>query len=320
VNARCERRPPRAFVNGVLLLDKPAGMTSNQALQQAKRLLLARKAGHTGSLDPIATGLLPLCFGEATKLSRFMLDADKRYAAVVRLGVETTTYDAEGEVVARRPVTVEGHQLEHVLHEFRGEIEQVPPMYSAIKRGGRPLYQLARGGIEVERETRRVVIREIDLKMFADDCVTFEIVCSKGTYVRSLAHDLGRRLGCGAHLMQLRRLAVGSLTLDRAVTLDSLAALPDAATRAGLLVPADTVVTGIPDVRLTPLATHYLLRGQPVSVRHQEVPGWVRLYDAVDRFIGMGEVLDDGRVAPRRLVSVDVEAAEVPEHVRKLGC
>jgi tRNA pseudouridine55 synthase len=320
VNARSERRLPRAVVNGVLLLDKPAGMTSNQALQQAKRLLFARKAGHTGSLDPIATGLLPLCFGEATKLSRFVLDSDKRYAAVVQLGVETTTFDAEGEVVARRPVAVERHRLEHVLNEFRGEIEQVPPMYSAIKRGGRPLYELARAGIEVERETRRVVIREIDLKVFADDCVTLEIVCSKGTYVRSLAHDLGRRLGCGAHLAQLRRLAVGSLTLDRAVTLDTLAALPDAATRAGQLVAADTVVAGIPDVRLTPLATHYLLRGQPVSVRHQEVPGWVRLYDAGDRFIGMGEVLDDGRVAPRRLVSIDIEATAVPEHVRELGC
>lgn len=314
------RRPPRAAVNGVLLLDKPAGMTSNQALQQAKRLLLARKAGHTGSLDPIATGLLPLCFGEATKLSRFMLDSDKRYSAVVRLGVETTTFDAEGEVVARRPAAVERHQLEHALNEFRGEIEQVPPMYSAIKRGGRPLYELARAGIEVERETRRVLIREIDLKAFADDCVTFEIVCSKGTYVRSLAHDLGRRLGCGAHVAQLRRLAVGSLTLDHAVTLDTLAALPDAATRAERLVPADAVVAGVPDVRLTPLATHYLLRGQPVSVRHQEAPGWVRLYDTEGRFIGMGEVLDDGRVAPRRLVSVDIEVVEAPEHVRELGC
>jgi tRNA pseudouridine55 synthase len=310
------RGHPRAAVSGVLLLDKPAGMTSNQALQQAKRLLLARKAGHTGSLDPIATGLLPLCFGEATKLSRFMLDADKRYAAVIQLGVSTATFDAEGAVVARRPVHVDRRRLERLLAEFHGEIEQVPPMYSAIKRGGRPLYELARAGIEVEREARRVVIREIELREFAQDRVTVEIVCSKGTYVRSLAHDLGERLGCGAHLAQLRRLAVGSLTLERAVTLDALAQLPDAAARAQRLVAADTAVSAIPDVRLTQLATHYLLRGQPVSVRHREVPGWVRLYDEHDRFIGIGEVLDDGRVAPRRLLAADTPAASGAESDR----
>jgi tRNA pseudouridine55 synthase len=320
MSPRISRSPSRAAVNGVLLLDKPAGMTSNQALQQAKRLLLARKAGHTGSLDPIATGLLPLCFGEATKLSRFMIESDKRYAAVIQLGVATTTYDSEGEVVERRPVVVAHRQLELALSEFRGEIEQVPPMFSAIKRGGRPLYELARAGIEIEREPRCVVIRDIALHAFADHRVTLEIVCSKGTYVRSLAHDLGQRLGCGAHLAQLRRLAVGSLTLDRAVTLDALAALPDAAARAARLVPVDAVVAGIPDVRLTSLATHYLLRGQPVSIRHREVPGWVRLYDAEDRFLGMGEVLDDGRVAPRRLVSVEIETADGTEPVHKLGC
>jgi len=309
IAAESARRHIRAAVNGVLLLDKPAGITSNQALQHAKRLLLARKAGHTGSLDPIATGLLPLCFGEATKLSRFMLDADKRYAAVIQLGVATTTYDAEGAIVARQPVNVDRRQLEWALGEFHGEIEQVPPMYSAIKRGGRPLYELARAGIEVEREARRVVIREIALQEFADERVTIEIVCSKGTYVRSLADDLGQRLGCGAHLVQLRRLAVGTLALDRAVTLAELAALPDAAARAAHLVAVDAVVGAIPDVRLTSLATHYLLRGQAVSVRHRHVSGWVRLYDEQNRFLGMGEVLDDGRVAPRRLLAVDYAIA-----------
>ena len=291
-------------VSGVLLLDKPAGLTSNQALQQAKRLLLARKAGHTGSLDPIATGLLPLCFGEATKLSRFMLDADKRYAAVIRLGIATTTFDADGEVVEQRPVDVGRSLLQRTLGEFQGEIEQIPPMYSAIKRGGRPLYELARQGMDVEREPRRVLIREIVLRAFEGDRVMLEIVCSKGTYVRSLAHDLGRRLGCGAHLAQLRRLAVGTLTLEHAVTLDALAALPDAASRVAHLVSMEAVVDTLPDVRLTLLATHYLLRGQPVSVRHRHAPGWVRLYDARDHFLGMGEVLDDGRVAPRRLLAI----------------
>lgn len=315
--AEAVRNPGRAAVTGLLLLDKPKGMTSNHALQQAKRLLQARKAGHTGSLDPIATGLLPLCFGEATKVSRFVLEADKRYRAVIRLGVATTTFDADGAVVEERPVAVERRRLQSVIDEFRGEIEQIPPMFSALKRGGRPLYALARAGQEVERAPRRVVIREMQLQSFEHDRVALEIICSKGTYVRALAHDLGRRLGCGAHLAELRRLAVGALTLDRALTLEALAALPDSAARAARLVPVDEVVGALPDVRLTRLATHYLLRGQAVSVRHRRVPGWVRLYDDADRFLGMGEVLDDGRVAPRRLmVAAGVDAT--PE--RRSGC
>jgi tRNA pseudouridine55 synthase len=302
-SAEAIRSHGRIAVNGLLLLDKPKGMTSNQALQRAKRLLLARKAGHTGSLDPIATGLLPLCFGEATKLSRFVLDADKRYYAVIRLGITTATFDADGTVVEERRVEVDRRQLQSAIGEFQGEIEQIPPMFSAIKRDGRPLYALARAGQEVERAPRRVLIREIVLQAFECDRVALEIVCSKGTYVRALAHDLGRRLGCGAHLAELRRLAAGALTLDRAVTLEALAAMPDVAARAMHLVPMDEVVGAIPDVRLTPLATHYLLRGQAVSVQHRRVPGWVRLYDEENRFLGMGEVLDDGRVAPRRLLA-----------------
>jgi tRNA pseudouridine55 synthase len=294
----------RTVVDGALLLDKPVGMTSNQALQQAKRLLAARKGGHTGSLDPIATGLLPLCFGEATKLSQFMLNADKRYRVTFRLGVTTTTFDADGAFMEERPVDVSRPELEHVLTEFHGEIEQVPPMYSAIKRGGRPLYELARDGIDVEREPRRVRIHEIRLDAFERDRVDIEIACSKGTYVRTLVHDLGARLGCGAHVTGLRRLAVGALTLERAVTLEKLAALPNAPARSRHLVSMDAVVAAVPVVRLTSLATHYLLRGQPVSSHHQHAPGWVRLYDDRDRFLGMGEVLDDGRVAPRRLFAV----------------
>lgn len=297
-------RAAREAVDGVLLLDKPVGLTSNQALQRAKRLLGARKAGHTGSLDPIATGLLPLCFGEATKLSQFLLDAEKRYRAIFRLGVSTNTYDAEGTVERVRPVAVSARALKRALAEFRGEIEQQPPMYSAVKLGGRPLYELARAGIEVERAPRRVVIHEIVLHGFDGDRVDVEIACSKGTYIRTLAHDLGERLGCGAHVLELRRLTVGGLSVERAVSLERLEALPDAAARRALLVPADVVVEAVPSVRLTPLAAHYLLRGQAVTAAHRHPPGWVRLYDERDRFLGMGQVLDDGRVAPRRLMAV----------------
>ncbi len=289
-------------VHGVLLLDKPAGLSSNQALQAAKRLLNACKAGHTGSLDPIATGLLPLTFGDATRVSQFLLEADKRYWAVCRLGVSTTTYDAEGEVTARRPVAVTRRQVEGVLARFTGEIEQMPPMYSAIKRGGVPLYKLAREGREVRRSPRRVLVRLLELRALENERLTLEIVCSKGTYIRTLAHDIGEALGCGAHIEQLRRLAVGELAVDEAVTLETLAACADAPARAAWLRPVDEVLRGLPDVHLTPLAAFYLRQGQAVSARHAHPPGWVRLYEGPDRFLGLGEVLDDGRVAPRRLM------------------
>lgn len=289
-------------VDGLLLLDKPAGMTSNQALQTAKRLFEACKAGHTGSLDPIATGLLPLCFGEATKLSQFLLDADKHYWAEFRLGVATTTYDKEGEITAERPVAVDAAGVRRALTGFIGDIVQVPPMYSAIKHGGRALYELARAGIEVERQPREVHVHSIELKSFNGARLEVEIACSKGTYIRSLAHDLGERLGCGAHVAELRRLAVGKLSLERAVTVDTIAAEPDPSQRGRWLLPMDALVDPIPSVQLTALAAHYLRQGQPVSARHDTASGWVRLYDADRRFLGMGQVLDDGRVAPRRLV------------------
>jgi tRNA pseudouridine55 synthase len=291
-------------VNGVLLLDKPVGFTSNQALQVAKRLLNACKAGHTGSLDPIATGLLPLCFGEATKLSQFLLDADKRYWTVFRLGVSTTTYDSEGEATATRPVTVSRRDIEQALTHFQGDIEQVPPMYSAIKRNGEALYKLARAGIEVEREPRRVRVHELRVLGFQGDELTLEVACSKGTYIRSLAYDLGERLGCGAHVIQLRRLAIGDIHVDQAVRLDTLEAMEGPEVRATRLLPADSVLGYIPAVHLTPLATHYLRQGQAVSAKHDGIPGdWLRLYEGDSRFLGMGQVLDDGRVAPRRLLA-----------------
>jgi len=289
-------------VDGVLLLDKPVGLTSNQALQTVKRLLHACKAGHTGSLDPIATGLLPLFFGEATKLTQFLLNADKRYWTVFKLGVSTTTFDSEGEVTATRPVTVGLRDIEKALLRFQGEIEQIPPMYSAIKHNGEALYKLARAGVEVEREPRPVALYEIKTLGFQDDLLTLEIACSKGTYIRTLAHDLGEILGCGAHVVQLRRLTSGDVSIDKAVTLDQLEALASPAERAQLLQPVDSVLHAVPDVHLTSLAAHYLKQGQSVSARHGLAPGWVRLYEGDSRFLGMGQVLDDGQVAPRRLL------------------
>lgn len=290
-------------VDGVLLLDKPAGLTSNDALQRAKRLLRARKAGHTGSLDPIATGLLPLCFGEATKISRFLLEADKRYRTTFRLGEITDTGDAQGEVVERRPVNVTRREVERALGRFQGEIEQVPPMYSAIKRGGQPLYKLARQGIEVEREARTVRVTELRLADFREgESVELEIACGSGFYVRSFAHDLGEVLGCGAHVAALRRLGVGGFDLERAVTLEQLEAAggPEACDR--YLLSTDEGLAHLPGVTLSRDAAYYLCRGQPVRVEDLPRSGWVRLYTETGRFLGVGLVQADGRVAPKRLL------------------
>lgn len=288
-------------LNGILLIDKDKGITSNKALQEVKHLYHACKAGHTGSLDPIATGLLPLCFGEATKVSQFMLDADKHYWVRIRLGEETDTYDAEGEVVQTRPVDVSKRDLQRALKAFDGPITQLPPMYSAVKQGGQALYKLAREGVEVERQPREVVVHELKLVDFSGDFVELDILCSKGTYIRTIAHDLGQALGCGAHVVELRRLGVGDFTLDEAVTLEQLEAETQYE-REQRLLPVDEALYAMPEVTLTALATHYLLQGQPVSVRHEHQPGLVRLYSEEQGFLGMGEVLDDGRVAPKRLM------------------
>jgi len=287
-------------INGILLLDKPKGLTSNKALQAVKKLYSACKVGHTGSLDPIATGLLPLCFGEATKMSQFLLDADKHYWVVIKLGVETTTYDTEGEITAEKPVKTSKRELEKALKTFVGDIEQVPPMYSAVKIDGQPLYKLARKGVTVERAARTVTVHEISgVKWVAEDEVEMEIHCTKGTYIRTLAHDLGQFLGCGAHVQELRRLGVGSLELRDAVSMSDLEQADD---KLALIMPLSEGLHHYPGITLTSLATHYLLQGQPVSVRHDCQPGWVRLLDQDECFLGMGMVLDDGRVAPKRLV------------------
>jgi len=296
-------------LDGILVLDKPRGVTSNQALQAVKRLYGAAKAGHTGSLDPLATGVLPLCFGEATKFSQFLLDADKAYESTIVLGIATETGDADGQVIA----TVDGsaltaEQVAAALETFRGEIEQVPSMYSALKHEGQPLYKLARQGKDVERKARTVVIKLLELRGFragARPEVDIYLECSKGTYVRSIAEDLGRLLGCGAHVAALRRTRAGAFELDDCVslvTLEALKANGRIAEMDALLQPADSAVDGLPLVRLSVSGGYYLRQGQPVQVPNAPCDGMVRVALETGEFLGIGEILDDGRVAPRRLI------------------
>ena len=299
------RRVRGRDVNGILLLGKPSGITSNDALQQVKRLFYAKKAGHTGSLDPLASGVLPICMGEATKVSAFLLNADKRYQVRCQLGVRTATADAEGEVVETRPVgSWTAEQLETVFDRFRGSIEQIPPMYSALKHQGQRLYKLARQGIEVEREPRPVHIYELTLTGQGDDWIDIGVHCSKGTYIRTLAEDIGEKLGCGAHVSALRRSMVGPYGDGQLVTLDQLQHLKenDMPAMDDLLLPIESALSQWPDVDLSTDAAFYLQQGQPVLVPHAPTSGWVRLYEGNRSFLGMGEILDDGRVAPRRLM------------------
>jgi tRNA pseudouridine55 synthase len=296
---------PRRPVDGVLLLDKPIGLTSNAALQIVKRLYQAAKAGHTGSLDPLASGLLPICLGEATKLSGFLLNADKRYQFTCRLGRVTATGDAEGEVIAIRPVApLSREQVETALQQFTGVIKQIPPMYSALKRGGQPLYKLARQGIEVEREPRQVTIHELRLLRLEGEELECVMCCSKGTYVRTLAADLGEALGCGAHISALRRTAVEPYDASRMMTLDALCERAEQGLAAldEVLLPLDSAVMQWPAVRVRGDAAFYLRQGQPVLAPHAPTRGWVRLYEGEQSFLGLGEILDDGRVGPRRLL------------------
>ncbi len=301
------RRNKGRSVNGILLLDKPAGLTSNAALQIVKRLFQAAKAGHTGSLDPLASGLLPICLGEATKVSGFLLDADKHYRVRCRLGERTTTGDAEGEVVETRVVEgLDVARIEAAFEGFRGAIEQVPPMYSALKHQGQRLYALARQGVEVERQARQVTIHSLTLLAWEPPYLDLDVRCTKGTYIRTLAEDIGEVLGCGAHVAELRRLGVGPYDQTGMVGLDRLQELAGAERPVALdalLLPIETALSQWPDVRLSADAAFYLRQGQPVVVPHAPTSGWVRLYAGDRQFLGMGEVLDDGRVAPKRLMS-----------------
>jgi tRNA pseudouridine55 synthase len=292
----------RRKVDGVLLLDKPEGITSNLALQKAKRLFNAEKAGHTGTLDPFATGLLPLCLGEATKFSQFLLDADKVYLAEVHLGVRTTTADPEGEIIETRPVAVTEADVVAVLPRFLGEIEQVPPMHSALKRDGRPLYELARKGIEVERPARRVWVHDIEMIGLAGDRLTLRVHCGKGLYVRTLAEDIGAVLGCGAHLAALRREEVGPFEIEDAVTLVELDGM-DLSERDDMLLPPDCLVDDLARLDLDIEAAWQVLHGQAVWQSGLRVGELLRLYDPAGRFLGVAEVDIEGKAAPRRLLA-----------------
>lgn len=291
-------------VDGVLLLDKPAGLTSNAALQRVRRLFRAERAGHAGTLDPLASGLLPILLGDATKFGSEMLGADKRYRATVALGARTTTGDAEGEVIERRPVLVERRQIDDVLQRFVGRIAQTPPMYSALKHAGRPLYAYARAGKTVERAQRTVTIHELRLEGFAADRLDLDVRCSKGTYVRTLAEDIGAALGCGAHLGALRRTEVGPLRLADARTLDHLERMAEPE-RDCQLLPADSLLWHLPPMSLDPRGAERFTHGQPVLAPPEVRPGPVRAYDAAGRLLGLGECGADRQVRPRRLVRQD---------------
>jgi tRNA pseudouridine55 synthase len=288
-------------IDGVLLLDKPAGISSNQALQKAKHLFMAAKAGHTGSLDPFATGLLPLCFGEATKFSHYLLDADKTYVATLQLGATSTTGDIEGEILSGPQVNVTSAQIETVLQGFLGEISQVPPMYSALKHQGKALYEYARAGIEIERPARQVTIHRLQAIFFEAPVLTIEVSCSKGTYIRTLAEDIGKALGCGAYLTQLRRTHTGAFDLVPAVTLEYLGSL-SLEQRDALLFGADVLIGDLPEAELDADSAFYLCRGQSVWLPGRHALGDIRLYGSGRRFLGLGEVMSDGKIAPRRLL------------------
>lgn len=300
-------KPLKKNINGILLLDKPLHMTSNGALQRVKYLFAAKKAGHTGSLDPLATGMLPLCFGEATKFSQFLLESDKCYQVTIKLGVQTTTGDAEGDIVATKPVkSISSDEFAKVLSQFEGTIQQIPPMFSAIKIQGRPLYELARKGIEIDRQPRTVTIHRMRLLSYTQDSLDLDIFCSKGTYIRTLAEDIGKELGCGAHVIALRRSMVSPYNQAKMYTMEELEELhqkegSDALTQ--LLIPIETSVQTLLSVKLSTSAQFYMRTGQPVIVPHLPTKGMIRLYSQTNQFLGIGEIMEDGRVAPRRLIN-----------------
>lgn len=303
MNARPPKKP-RDLVDGVLLLDKPVGLSSNDALIKAKRVVNAKKAGHTGTLDPFATGLLPLCFGEATKFSQDLLEADKTYLADVHLGVTTTTGDTEGETLDTRPVDVTPAQIEAALAQLRGPILQVPPMYSALKRDGKALYEYAREGIVLEREARPVTIHALEMLAYDAPTLTIRVTCSKGTYVRVLGEDIGKLLGCGAHLNALRRIQVGNLTVAGMVTLEELQAH---AQPLSLLAPVDALLSSFPQVELTPELAARFLNGQRLALGREPVAlpqaqGRVRVYHD-GKLLGTALLQEYGILAPERLIA-----------------
>jgi tRNA pseudouridine55 synthase len=313
-----KRRKGR-LINGVLLLDKPHGLSSNHALQTVKRIYFAQKAGHTGALDPLATGMLPICLGEGTKFSQYLLDTDKTYQVTAKLGVRTTTSDAGGEVVCEKPVDVSLEQLNDALDSFRGTTKQVPSMYSALKHQGQPLYKYAREGIEVPREARDITVFLLELLRFEGDEVELNIHVSKGTYIRTIVDDLGELLGCGAHVAHLRRSAVGDYPIEKMVTLPELEALLEQAQEQEiapselldpLLLPMNSAVKGMHCVYVDDMSANFLRHGNPVQAYNAPSDGSVQVYigddenDANAEFIGVGFIDDNGLLAPKRIVVI----------------
>ncbi|QFI36393.1 tRNA pseudouridine(55) synthase TruB [Moritella marina ATCC 15381] len=307
-------------VHGVFLLDKPTGISSNDALQRVKKIFFAAKAGHTGALDPLATGMLPLCFGEATKFSQFLLDSDKRYIVTAKLGERTDTSDSHGEIVQTRTVNVSDAELLIALDTFRGDTKQVPSMFSALKHEGKPLYWYARQGIFIDRPARPISVFELKLLSFENDEVNLEIHVSKGTYIRTIVDDLGELLGCGAHVSMLRRIGVSAYPAERMMTFEQLEEMVEQAKAAGvepkdvldpLLMPLDSAVSHLPEANMSEETGGFVLHGQPVVVPNTPESGLVRMTVGDERaFIGVGAIDDQGRVAPKRIVNYETQARE----------
>ena len=306
--AQISPKKPRLAIDGVLLLDKPVGLSSNDALIRAKRMLCAKKGGHTGTLDPFATGLLPLCFGEATKFSQDLLDADKTYETVLHLGLRTTTGDTEGEVIATHGVDVTREQIEAVLPRFRGDIQQVPPMYSALKRDGKPLYEYARAGITLERDARLVTIHLLEFVDYEAPYLRLRVSCSKGTYIRVLGEEIGAALECGAHLQALRRTQVGHLVLSNSITLEALESVPEPQ-RQRFLAPVDALLSSFPGISLNDDLARRFLHGQRLALGKEQlvVPvtlGRYRVYRESDsQLLGSAHLQEYGVLAPERLIA-----------------
>lgn len=291
-------------IDGVFLLDKPQGMSSNDIMQKVKRLFQANKAGHSGALDPLATGMLPICLGEATKFSQFLLDADKRYVVTAKLGERTDTSDAEGQVVETRPVNVETSQILTALEQFRGDILQVPTMFSALKHNGKPLYEYARAGITVEREARPITIFELNFIEYQAPFLTLEVHCSKGTYIRTLVDDLGEVLGCGAHVTVLRRTAVADYPVEKMMTWDALQALAEQGDLDQHLLPIDTAVSKLPALKLNAEQSKGIGFGQRVKFANEaKLRGQVRLFSDKNIFLGVALIDDNNVIRPQRLIT-----------------
>lgn len=291
-------------IDGVFLLDKPQGMSSNDIMQKVKRLFQANKAGHSGALDPLATGMLPICLGEATKFSQFLLDADKRYVVTAKLGERTDTSDAEGKVVESRSVNVETSQILTALEQFRGDILQVPTMFSALKHNGKPLYEYARAGITVEREARPITIFELNFIEYQAPFLTLEVHCSKGTYIRTLVDDLGEVLGCGAHVTVLRRTAVADYPAEKMMTWDALQALAEQGDLDQHLLPIDTAVSKLPALKLNAEQSKGIGFGQRVKFANEaKLRGQVRLFSDKNIFLGVALIDDNNVIRPQRLIT-----------------